>query len=278
MDYKARFYSPMLGRFLQPDSLIPDPANPQAWNRYSYVANNPVNLNDPSGHCYTSSGIWLSGGGDGDCPGASGGGGGGGGSGNNDDGDGGGGDFCDPVLGCENPDTGVFCDQNRCWKDGATDVGGTWQDPAVYISGVAACLMTGCVANIIAAFSAGRATVITWLALWSTENPDGLTVSIGRFSEYLDKARTYGYTVFNMGKSYNFFNSIGLAEPANDEFMATQMNQLKNFVGSGALDPGTSYSREVEMLSSNLQYIQTGPASWESLMNLYSNLSNWWME
>ena len=50
MDYKARFYSPMLGRFLQPDSLIPDPANPQAWNRYSYVANNPVNLNDPTGH------------------------------------------------------------------------------------------------------------------------------------------------------------------------------------------------------------------------------------
>jgi hypothetical protein len=40
----------MLGRFLQPDTLIPDPANPQAWNRYSYVVNNPINLNDPSGH------------------------------------------------------------------------------------------------------------------------------------------------------------------------------------------------------------------------------------
>jgi RHS repeat-associated protein len=50
MDYKARFCSPMLGRFLQPDILIPDQANPQAWNRFSYVINNPVNFNDPTGH------------------------------------------------------------------------------------------------------------------------------------------------------------------------------------------------------------------------------------
>jgi hypothetical protein len=50
MDYKARFYSPYLNRFIQPDSLIPDAQNPQAWNRYSYVKNNPVNFNDPTGH------------------------------------------------------------------------------------------------------------------------------------------------------------------------------------------------------------------------------------
>jgi hypothetical protein len=35
---------------LQPDSLIPDPSNPQAWNRFSYVMNRPVNFNDPTGH------------------------------------------------------------------------------------------------------------------------------------------------------------------------------------------------------------------------------------
>lgn len=50
MDYKARFYSVGLGRFLQPDSIIPNPANPQSWNRFSYVRNNPINFNDPSGH------------------------------------------------------------------------------------------------------------------------------------------------------------------------------------------------------------------------------------
>jgi RHS repeat-associated protein len=50
MDYKARFYSPTLGRFTQPDSIIPGAANPQNWNRFSYVYNNPVLYNDPTGH------------------------------------------------------------------------------------------------------------------------------------------------------------------------------------------------------------------------------------
>jgi RHS repeat-associated protein len=50
MDYKARFYSATLMRFLQPDSLIPDLANPQSLNRYAYVRNNAVNFNDPTGH------------------------------------------------------------------------------------------------------------------------------------------------------------------------------------------------------------------------------------
>jgi hypothetical protein len=42
--------SPYINRFLQPDSIIPDPANPQNWNRYGYVVNNPINNTDPSGH------------------------------------------------------------------------------------------------------------------------------------------------------------------------------------------------------------------------------------
>lgn len=50
MDYKARFYSSYTNHFLQPDTLIPNPSNPQAWNRYSYVGNNPIRFNDPTGH------------------------------------------------------------------------------------------------------------------------------------------------------------------------------------------------------------------------------------
>jgi hypothetical protein len=42
--------SPYINRFLQPDTIIPDQTNPQSWNRYSYVANRPINTNDPSGH------------------------------------------------------------------------------------------------------------------------------------------------------------------------------------------------------------------------------------
>jgi hypothetical protein len=50
MDYKARFYSPYINRFLQPDTIIPDLSNPQSWDRYSYVTNRPVNFSDPTGH------------------------------------------------------------------------------------------------------------------------------------------------------------------------------------------------------------------------------------
>ena len=39
MDYKARFYDPTIGRFIQPDTIVSHPVNPQTWNRYSYVSN-----------------------------------------------------------------------------------------------------------------------------------------------------------------------------------------------------------------------------------------------
>ena len=35
---------------MQPDTIIPSPSNPQGWNRYSYVENNPVIYLDTSGH------------------------------------------------------------------------------------------------------------------------------------------------------------------------------------------------------------------------------------
>jgi hypothetical protein len=40
----------LLGRFVQPDSIIPDPGNPQSLDRYAYSFNNPIKHNDPSGH------------------------------------------------------------------------------------------------------------------------------------------------------------------------------------------------------------------------------------
>ena len=46
----ARLYDPVLGRFISADSIIPAPGNMQAFNRYSYVDNNPLKYTDPSGH------------------------------------------------------------------------------------------------------------------------------------------------------------------------------------------------------------------------------------
>ncbi|HCN19278.1 MAG TPA: integrin, partial [Planctomycetia bacterium] len=39
-----------LGRFISPDPFVPYPGDPQNFNRYSYVENNPVNKIDPSGY------------------------------------------------------------------------------------------------------------------------------------------------------------------------------------------------------------------------------------
>ena len=50
MDYNARYYSPVLGRFVSPDTIVPEPTNPQDWNRYVYVRNNPLVYTDPTGH------------------------------------------------------------------------------------------------------------------------------------------------------------------------------------------------------------------------------------
>ncbi len=49
-DFNARFYDPLLGRFISADTIVPGAGNPQALNRYSCVLNNPLKYIDPSGH------------------------------------------------------------------------------------------------------------------------------------------------------------------------------------------------------------------------------------
>ncbi|MBI1793650.1 MAG: hypothetical protein HYR70_05615, partial [Chloroflexi bacterium] len=46
----ARYYDAAIGRFTQPDSIIPNQFDPQSLNRYAYVRNNPVRYTDPIGH------------------------------------------------------------------------------------------------------------------------------------------------------------------------------------------------------------------------------------
>jgi RHS repeat-associated protein len=45
----GRVQDAITGRFLSPDPTIPNPANTQSYNRYTYVSNNPLTYTDPSG-------------------------------------------------------------------------------------------------------------------------------------------------------------------------------------------------------------------------------------
>ena len=50
--YGGRYYDAQLARFVSPDPFVPQPGNPQSFNRYSYTINNPQIYIDPSGHWF----------------------------------------------------------------------------------------------------------------------------------------------------------------------------------------------------------------------------------
>ncbi len=65
MYYNARYYSPLLRHFTQPDTILPNVYDPQQLNKYGYVSNNPVKNTDPSGNyacagpCEVATGTYL---------------------------------------------------------------------------------------------------------------------------------------------------------------------------------------------------------------------------
>jgi len=50
--YRARWYDPTLGRFIQADTIVPGMGDPLASDRYAYVKNNPVKYTDELGTCW----------------------------------------------------------------------------------------------------------------------------------------------------------------------------------------------------------------------------------
>ncbi len=58
--YGARYYNPVIGRFITPDTIVQNPYDPQTLNRYSYTSNNPVNRIDADGHKWSWKKFWHS--------------------------------------------------------------------------------------------------------------------------------------------------------------------------------------------------------------------------
>jgi RHS repeat-associated protein len=177
MDYKARFFSPSLGRFIQPDTIIPNPSDPQTWNRYSYALNNPIRYSDPSGHSVDCAigeqyceagkinttkranevalnlrnkkdkGEWQ--------------------------------DLSDDeksILSEGNWDKGAYNDFAS--YGGVTDIGGTLQDPAVYISVAIPCFATGVCQTIgaVSYLKAGVTCLRSIICRWITGMGGGSTI------------------------------------------------------------------------------------------------------
>jgi hypothetical protein len=46
----ARWYDPEIGRWISPDTIVPDPSSPQQFNRFGYSLSNPVKYTDPTGY------------------------------------------------------------------------------------------------------------------------------------------------------------------------------------------------------------------------------------
>jgi len=55
-NYRARFYSTTIGRFVSGDPVVADAYDPQAWNAYTYVRNNPLRYVDPEGEFFDEPG------------------------------------------------------------------------------------------------------------------------------------------------------------------------------------------------------------------------------
>jgi len=49
----ARYYDPLVGMFISPDTIVPDAGVLIDYNRFAYARGNSLKYNDPSGHCAT---------------------------------------------------------------------------------------------------------------------------------------------------------------------------------------------------------------------------------
>ena len=271
--YGARYYSPALGRFISADTIVPGAANPQAFNRYSYVLNNPIRYTDPSGHICVSAGP-------GDCLNSAGNPINGSGNASNSGGGGSGGQGGDSIDRLNEDEGGEGNDQ-RChtyhpcdvetnlYEIGWENFGQAWEiinNPnatygqqwwAARYMEVWGGAHLALVAGTIIITRHGIIMIGTQLA---TQNPNSPVVSLGNNPAYTKD----GYTFFKMNPTvYKVLDAIGLAKPMNQQFITNQIAQAKNMeVTITSLQPGAGTLMEMGMLQNSglyTMYTQTSP-------------------
>ena len=77
------------------------------------------------------------------------------------------------------------------------------------------------------------------------------------------------YTYFTLGKYYDFLNTIGLAQPANDNFVLRQIAQAKDFAVYGAEDIGTNLLRETTIIFNSGLYTELGDVANDLFSNFF---------
>ena len=254
MDYKARFYDPLLGRFIQSDTLIPSPSSSQALNRYAYVNNNPVNFNDPTGNMA----CWDDNRNDPHCKGlystANG--------------------LVDAKtyslslakgLYAENRTSILYWDgldpaTQKILSEGGFDRGSyndglkagvvpvdPLHDPAVWVS-----VLVGLGSPFI------KQAIIIGLTKLFTHNAESMNVSLGNYMKsfgYTSVGEYYNMTYLEAPTSvYKLLTKMGMWNSINETFITNQINQGKTFFVTqiGQISPGTQ--AEIEQIILSGQY------------------------
>ena len=271
-----RFSDPYLNRFLQPDSIIPSLDNPQTLNRYSYVGNNPIMNNDPTGHkCGTEDDCKTPRGGDplpGDPiptdPNVPNKGKGKGGNGGSE----GSGSSTNPIDSITNAYVGGWQTFGAAWSN-------DWNPGAPLWSKIIGNYYMGAwfgshiLLGVGVGMLAWQAAIPLGAKLATQGDPDATWTMLGRYyseaDNYMVEAEKTGAQYFNLGKFYEPLNAIGLAEPINKQFIVNQMAEKMDFVVYGSEQVPTNLAMETTMIYDSGLYTEIGDVGNPSYSNFY---------
>jgi RHS repeat-associated protein len=281
VNFKARMFDPMLGRFIQPDTLTP--GGPQGLNRFSFSNNNPINYNDPTGHmaCEDEYGCGPfapqeagptpsnlsdptpSIPSDPTSPGKS--------------------RKAIPQFQCDNLGGvaaavyGTTCGNlNQAaqilYNPNATigqKIGSGYYISVVVMSHAGLALGLAGVACGVTQCYLAAVPIITRLA---TLNPDSVNVSLGNYVEqgagYIQVGEAYNMTYLQVSQSvYNGLNDLGIWENVNQQFIINQAEQGKTFFITQVGNLGNGTINEMEWIMDN-DYMQISSA-WSSFTSIF---------